>query len=68
MLIAYALFNRMMLAVFVGQIPAIIVAMVNYFMLQYRDYPFDFADISLASEASNMGARYSYVRQPNIYL
>lgn len=61
MLIAYALFNRMMLAVFVGQIPAIIVAMVNYFMLQYRDYPFDFADISLASEASNMGARYSYV-------
>lgn len=61
MLVTYLIFNRVQLAIFVGQALAIIVAMVNYFMLQYRDYPFEFADISLASEASNMGSRYSYI-------
>lgn len=61
MLIGYLLFNRVMLAILAGQVPAIIVAIVNYFMLQYRDYPFEYSDISLASEASNMGSRYSYI-------
>ncbi|OLS09989.1 hypothetical protein AUQ39_04760 [Lacticaseibacillus casei] len=68
MLIGYLLFNRVTIAILVGQVLAIVVALVNYFMLQYRDYPFEYSDISLASEASNMGSRYSYIPPVKYFL
>ncbi|WDF82036.1 sulfatase-like hydrolase/transferase [Lacticaseibacillus pabuli] len=66
MTLVYFLTNSVSWAVALGGLPFPLLALVNFFMLEYRSFPLEFPDIFLASEASNMGKRYSYV-PPRLY-
>lgn len=60
-LIAWTLLDNVGWAMILGSIIPLAIAIVNFFMFKYRNYPFSFSDIFLASEAKNMGTRYSYL-------
>lgn len=61
MVFFYFIFNSIGWGIIIGGVPVAILAIVNYFMLEYRNFPFEYPDIFLASEAKNMGKRYSYI-------
>lgn len=60
-LLAWTLFDNVGWGMLGGSIIPLAIAIVNFFMFKYRNYPFSFSDIFLVSEASNMGKRYSYL-------
>ncbi|WP_196246223.1 LTA synthase family protein [Lacticaseibacillus zhaodongensis] len=61
MLLFYFICNSIGWGIIIGGVPVVVLAIVNYFMLEYRNFPFEFPDIFLASEAGDMGKHYSYV-------
>jgi hypothetical protein len=66
MAFVYFITNSTAWAVGLGGLPFPILALVNFFMLEYRSFPLEFPDLFLAGEAGDMGKRYSYV-PPKLY-
>lgn len=60
-LIIYAITRRFYWTTLITAVPTILVGLVNFYMLKYRNSPLQWADLKLAKEAGNMGTRYSYV-------
>lgn len=61
MLVLYAVLNSLTWASALGGTVWLVLGLVDHFMLAYRSYPFKYSDLKLASEAANMGHRYSYL-------
>ena len=53
--------NRMWVGFAVGSVPAMVLMYINYFKMTFRNDPFTMVDLSLVSEAANMGERYSFL-------
>ncbi|KRM72142.1 LTA synthase family protein [Lacticaseibacillus brantae] len=61
MLILYLLFNNVGVGILLGSLPTLAIGITNFLMLKYRGSPLRYIDLSLASEAKNMGTRYNYM-------
>lgn len=66
MALVYFMTNSTAWAIGLGGLPFPILALINFFMLEYRAFPLEFPDLFLAGEAGDMGKRYSYV-PPKLY-
>lgn len=66
MALVYFITNSTAWAIGLGGLPFPILAIVNFFMLEYRSFPLEFPDLFLAGEAGDMGKRYSYI-PPKLY-
>lgn len=67
MLVLYAIFNSLSWSAAISGFIFVFLGLVNFFMLEYRSFPFKYSDIFLSGEAMNMGHRYSYM-PPVLYL
>ncbi len=58
--------NRVWVGFVFAGVPSMVLMYINYFKMTFRNDPFTMVDLSLVSEAANMGERYSFMPDATI--